>query len=108
MCSRADYRLEITAHSYSNPGGRCAGSGGSCCDLRESDCFTTADPYLIFCLKPAGESSSNTSLCPLGKNVSNMEFNNIDSFDFATGGNALFGLPNPLPFTVTGSLPVRQ
>ena len=108
--SRADYRLEVTVHSYSNPGGKCARFGGKCCEnFNEDTCEdNTADPYFIFCLGTVGESGSNTSQCQLGRKESNMEFNNIVSLTFTTGSSALFGLPNPLPFVVSGSLPVRQ
>ena len=107
--SRADYRLEVTAHSYSNPGGRCADFGGQCCDNdQQNTCTDNApDPYFIFCLGLEGETGSNSSQCPLGRIESTVELDTV-FFSFVAGSSALFGLPNPLPFNVTGSLPVRQ
>ena len=110
VCSRADYRLEIMAHSYSNPGGRCADFGGKCCDNgRETWCTKPVrpDPFFIFCLGQIGRTGSNLSQCPLGRKVSNTESNGTNFFTFAAGSSASFGLPIPLPFTVTGSLLVR-
>ena len=108
-CSRADYRLEITVHSYSNPGGRCAERvfGGNCCeDSNKATCDDNMpDPYFIFCLGGVGETASQ---CRLGRKESKKESHNKVFLTFAVGDTALLGLPNPLPFNVTVSLPVSE
>ena len=112
VCSKADYRLEIAAHSYKNPESRCAGSSGKCCDDKNRHwCNGTSsnlpDPYFIFCLGPMGETGFHQLRCPLGKIVTRVK-NDTVSFTFNNGSRALFGLPNPLSFIVIGSLSVRK
>lgn len=106
----ADYRLEVMVHSYSNLDGNCAAYDGYCCDINitnlEEFCSNELpDPYFIFCLKPAGETDSNSSSCSLGRKVSptTNSGQEVVSLTFTSGNHALFGLSNPLSFDVSGN-----
>lgn len=95
----ADYRLEVRAHTYSNPQG--VDSDINCCEsfssppCPENDC----DTNFIFCLRNLGATrDSNPTNCPLGSFQTEDDFvENTFTFDsqFIERPN----VPNPLVFT---------
>ena len=96
----------MRVNSYKNPDGQCASLNGDCCDeLNVLMCTSLLpDPYFTFCLIPLGYSESD---CPLGNKQSDLIRNSV-SLSFVSGSSTLLGLPNPLPFDVSGSWLVRR
>ena len=97
----ADYIVNVTVHSYSNPTGRCVACGGAttalpgCCDVLFSvplnqRCpidFNTCDTALHYCFQAMGL----TGDCPLM--LAPRVLINRREFDF---DDTFFGLDNPV------------
>lgn len=99
MCSRADYTLEVLGSVFDNTGGRCASLDRGPCDGVDSN---LPDIYFIFCLHLPTETTQN---CTLGQKVSTETRALAGVLDLSDSIGFL-GLPNPLSFEVSGSLPV--
>lgn len=99
---KADYRLEVTAHDYSNPDG--VTSNGYCCErtrYQPPHCYThdTCDSIFTFCLRNLyTPHDGNPVNCPLGRFQTRDEFGeNYIIFDASFIERP--GIPNPLVFT---------
>ena len=95
--------VEVTLHSFENPGGRCADVGGTCangsgcCDSKR--CLVTGCDYMfLFCLRP------------LGTHISYMRSENRGNCDFMETGSkrtttadkfasSIYGIKNPIKYT---------
>ena len=90
---RADYVLEVRAHTYQNS--RSRDSNDACCDIGFFSCGQ-CDNQFIFCLRGSSTSNDgNPNNCPLGR-YSTGEIGD-DSFTF--GSPIASGVPNPMTFT---------
>ena len=101
----ADYRLEVTAHAYSNPDG--VTSTGYCCDYRYSsrsrppncDRRDNCDTGFTFCLRSLGTQHDGSPVnCPLGRYETRQHVGE----DYITFNQQYIespSVPNPLVFT---------
>ena len=100
---KADYRLEVTVHAYSNPEG--VNSTGYCCDSENSrppncDRQDSCDTGFTFCLRNLGTQHDGNSInCPLGRRETRDSVGddhiNFDGRSYIENP----GVPNPLVFT---------
>lgn len=102
---RADYRLEVTAHVYSNP--ESVISTGYCCDRRyhrndrppNCDDRERCDTGFTFCLRNLGTPhDGNPVRCPLGR-YETIEEVGGDYITFSMPFIERPNVPNPLVFT---------
>ena len=94
------YEVEVTAHSYNNPSGRCdecrssPDSDPRCCDetsdrpLEQQCPFIRCDTTVKFCFRSLGE---NETSCPPDERGTTTSINT----NYATFGTLFFGIANP-------------
>ena len=102
--TEADYVFEVAAGSYSNGGH--FDIDGYCCESNWwYDCINECDNHFAFCLRSDGTShDDNANNCPLGKY--NSGYLGGDNFNFRSP--IASGIPNPMPFHVSGNWPVSS
>ena len=98
-----DYEVEVRAHSYLNPTGRCDecrednNPDPGCCDestIRPIDetCPVRCDTTMNICFRPVNSTVELSCESPIGT-LFNFDTN---SRDFSLGPSGFFGLANPL------------
>ncbi len=102
------YSVDITFHSFTNPGGRCAdlsgtcANGTGCCDFR--DCRDIHCNYMfLYCLRPSGTSisylrSENRGYCAFNETRSKKIAVEDDFF------SSIYGKSNPIKYTSNQSV----
>ena len=99
---RDGYELHVTIHSFSNPGGRCAGVNSDydcngCCDHRQ--CTTTTCEYFFsFCQRPAGSPVSLARIEYQG-NCSTVNTTAQTSDGGMVFTDSVFNITNPIIFS---------